>query len=237
MSYYLHHQRWTEIMFSPICLSVSRKSYGQIRMKLGGWVWVCDTDEFIQFWLRSGSANENFKMDSSPLRCQSDADIRASTIRRPCIFETNKMRPVSTSAALCFTYSWSFFFVGAKRNSHESRSSKTADDEAARTFPAELAQLIEEKGYVQKQVFNADTIGQSWGKEKCLWGLSSQGERGQHRDSRLRSTGYLLFSVATPKGTAWWNPWCCIVPLTHMLSRAKTNKLCLYFGASTERRG
>ena len=35
----------------------------------------------------------------------------------------------------------------------------SADHKAAETCPAQLAQLIEERGYVLKQVFNADEIG------------------------------------------------------------------------------
>ena len=35
---------------------------------------------------------------------------------------------------------------------------------AAKAFPAELASLIEEKGYLPEQVFNADETGLFWKK-------------------------------------------------------------------------
>uniref|UniRef100_UPI00358FC47C tigger transposable element-derived protein 1-like n=1 Tax=Myxine glutinosa TaxID=7769 RepID=UPI00358FC47C len=39
-----------------------------------------------------------------------------------------------------------------------------ADHEAAKAFPAQLARLIEEKGYLPEQVFNADETGLFWKK-------------------------------------------------------------------------
>jgi hypothetical protein len=43
--------------------------------------------------------------------------------------------------------------------------SATADHEAAQRIPEELRKLIEEKGYVPQQVFNADDTGLFWKKK------------------------------------------------------------------------
>ena len=40
----------------------------------------------------------------------------------------------------------------------------SADHYMAKAFPAELASLIKEKGYLPKQVFNADETGLFWKK-------------------------------------------------------------------------
>lgn len=61
--------------------------------------------------------------------------------------------------------------------------SASADHEAARIFPAELAAHIENKGYNPDQVFNADETGLFW--KKCHEGLTFRETKGQHLDSRL----------------------------------------------------
>ena len=75
--------------FHPVCLFVYEqdisKSYGRIRTKLGGQVWVCCKDELIRFGWRSRSRYENLKncfVDSSPLRGMAKNDISHDVSKR-----------------------------------------------------------------------------------------------------------------------------------------------------------
>ena len=43
----------------------------------------------------------------------------------------------------------------------------SADEEVSETFPAQLAQLMEENGYLPEQVFNADETGLFWKRCQC----------------------------------------------------------------------
>uniref|UniRef100_UPI00358E237C alpha-(1,3)-fucosyltransferase 7-like isoform X2 n=1 Tax=Myxine glutinosa TaxID=7769 RepID=UPI00358E237C len=52
----------------------------------------------------------------------------------------------------------------------------SVDHEAVKAFPAQLSRLIEKKGYLPEQVFNADETGLSSGK-RCPRELSSRSER------------------------------------------------------------
>ena len=48
------------------------------------------------------------------------------------------------------------------RNVKLSGEHASTDYEEAKTFPAQLAQLIKEKGFLPEQVFNADETGLLW---------------------------------------------------------------------------
>ena len=71
----------------------------------------------------------------------------------------------------------------------------SAAHEAAKTFPSQLAQLIEEKWFLPEQMFNTDEMGPFWKK------MPTQTFIAKHEDSRPQRTRYRFSSVQMQKGT------------------------------------
>ena len=83
--YCLCHQRWVNVMFSPlsVCLPVNRisqKVMDRFGRNLVDTLGARDKDEMIRFWRRSRSGSENFFSDSSPLRGRAKNDIHKKVV-------------------------------------------------------------------------------------------------------------------------------------------------------------